>query len=267
MFVKELAQGGLITVQYIKGVCNPTDMMTKAVKDGDHWVLNGAKRWIGIANISDVAIIWADTADGVRGFIVPTDTEGFTATPIANKLSMRASIQCDIDLVNVRVSESMRLPLAEGLGAPFRCLNEARYGIIWGVMGAARASIDVAVTFSQERILFGKPLSATQITQTKLADCFLEFEKGVLLSHHIGKLKDAGTLTPDQISVGKLNNVREAIGIVSTVRSILGGDGVTADYPVMRHMLNLESVRTYEGTDEVHALVVGRALTGENAFR
>lgn len=269
-FLPPMARGekiGCFGLTEPHGGSDPGNMMTKAVKDGDHWVLNGAKRWIGIANISDVAIIWAETPDGVRGFIVPTDTEGFTATPIANKLSMRASIQCDIDLHNVRVSESMRLPLAEGLGAPFRCLNEARYGIIWGVMGAARASIDIAVKFSQERILFGKPLAATQITQVKLSDCFLEFEKGVLLSHHIGKLKDAGKLTPDQISVGKLNNVREAVGIVSTVRSILGGDGVTADYPVMRHMMNLESVRTYEGTDEVHALVVGRALTGENAFR
>jgi glutaryl-CoA dehydrogenase len=242
-------------------------MLTKAVKDGGHWVINGAKRWIGIASIADYAIIWADTEDGVRGFIVPTETPGYTATPISNKLSMRASIQCDIDLKDVRIPEALRLPNAKGLGAPFSCLNEARYGIIWGVMGAARACIDIAVNFSKERILFGKPLAATQITQTKLADCFLEFEKGVLLSHHIGKLKDAGTLTHDQVSVGKLNNVREAVGIVSTVRSILGGNGVTADYPIMRHMMNLESVRTYEGTDEVHALVVGRALTGEDAFR
>jgi glutaryl-CoA dehydrogenase len=250
-----------------QGGSDPSNMLTKAVKDGDHWVINGAKRWIGIASIADYAIIWADTEDGVRGFIVPTSTPGFTATPIANKLSMRASIQCDIDLTNVRVPESLRLPSAKGLGAPFSCLNEARYGIVWGVMGAARAAIDVAVKFSKERILFGKPLAATQITQTKLADCFLEFEKGVLLSHHIGKLKDLGSLNHDQISVGKLNNVREAVGIVSTVRSILGGGGVTADYPIMRHMMNLESVRTYEGTDEVHALVVGRALTGEEAFR
>ena len=249
------------------GGSDPSNMLTKAVKDGDHWIINGAKRWIGIASIADYAIIWADTEDGVRGFIVPTNTPGYMATPISNKLSMRASIQCDIDLKDVRIPEAMRLPNAKGLGAPFSCLNEARYGIIWGVMGAARASIDVAVTFSKERILFGKPLAATQITQTKLADCFLEFEKGVLLSHHIGKLKDAGTLTHDQVSVGKLNNVREAVGIVSTVRSILGGNGVTADYPIMRHMMNLESVRTYEGTDEVHALVVGRALTGEDAFR
>jgi glutaryl-CoA dehydrogenase len=268
-FLPPMARGektGCFGLTEPHGGSDPGDMRTMAVKDGDSWVLNGAKRWIGIANIADVAIIWAMTDDGVRGFIVPTDTPGFTATPIANKLSMRASIQCDIDMVNVRIPESLRLPNAAGLGAPFKCLTEARYGIIWGVMGAARASIDVALKFAAERELFGRPISRTQITQTKLADAFLEYEKGVLLSHHIGKLKDSGNLEVEQISVGKLNNVREAVKIVSTVRSILGGDGVTADYPLMRHMMNLESVRTYEGTDEVHALVVGRALTGENAF-
>jgi glutaryl-CoA dehydrogenase len=269
-FLPPMARGekaGCFGLTEPHGGSDPSNMLTTAVKDGDHWVINGAKRWIGIANIADLAIIWAMTADGVRGFIVPTDTPGYTATPISGKLSMRASIQCHIDLENVRVPESLRLPNAEGLGAPFKCLTEARYGIIWGVMGAARAALDVAVTFSKERVLFDKPIAATQITQTKLADCFLEFEKGVLLSHHIGKLKDSGKLTHEQISVGKLNNVREAIKVVSTVRSILGGDGVTAEYPIMRHMMNLESVRTYEGTDEVHALVVGRALTGEDAFR
>jgi glutaryl-CoA dehydrogenase len=268
-FLPPMARGektGCFGLTEPHGGSDPGDMRTTAVKDGDSWVLNGAKRWIGIANIADVAIIWAMTDDGVRGFIVPTDTPGFTATPIANKLSMRASIQCDIDLVNVKIPESLRLPDAAGLGAPFKCLTEARYGIIWGVMGAARASIDVALKFAAERELFGRPISRTQITQTKLADAFLEYEKGVLLSHHIGKLKDSGKLEVEQISVGKLNNVREAVKIVSTVRSILGGDGVTSDYPLMRHMMNLESVRTYEGTDEVHALVVGRALTGENAF-
>jgi glutaryl-CoA dehydrogenase len=268
-FLPPMARGektGCFGLTEPHGGSDPGDMRTMAVKDGDSWVLNGAKRWIGIANIADVAIIWAMTDDGVRGFIVPTDTPGFTATPIANKLSMRASIQCDIDMVNVKIPDSLRLPNAAGLGAPFKCLTEARYGIIWGVMGAARASIDVALKFAAERELFGRPISRTQITQTKLADAFLEFEKGVLLSHHIGKLKDSGKLEVEQISVGKLNNVREAVKIVSTVRSILGGDGVTADYPLMRHMMNLESVRTYEGTDEVHALVVGRALTGENAF-
>ena len=269
-FLPPMARGekaGCFGLTEPHGGSDPSTMHTTAVKDGDHWVINGAKRWIGIANIADLAIIWAMTSEGVRGFIVPTDTPGYTATPIPGKLSMRASIQCQIDLENVRVPESLRLPDAAGLGAPFKCLTEARYGIIWGVMGAARASIDVAVNFSKERVLFGKPIAATQITQTKLADCFLEFEKGVLLSHHIGKLKDSGNLAVEQISVGKLNNVREAVKIVSIVRSILGGDGVTNQYPIMRHMMNLESVRTYEGTDEVHALVVGKALTGEDAFR
>ena len=248
------------------GGSDPANMKTTAVRDGDHWVINGAKRWIGLGNIADVAIVWAMTEDGVRGFIVPTATPGYTATPIAGKWSLRASIQCDITFENVRIPEALRLPNASGLGAPFKCLTEARYGIIWGVMGAARAAIDIALEFSAERVLFDRPVSRMQITQTKLADCFLEFEKGVLLAHHIGKIKDAGTMPVDQISVGKLNNVREAVGIVSTVRSILGGNGVTDEFPLMRHMMNLESVRTYEGTDEIHALVVGRALTGENAF-
>ena len=248
------------------GGSDPANMKTTAVRDGDHWVLNGAKRWIGLGNIADVAIVWAMTEDGVRGFIVPTASPGFTATPIAGKWSLRASVQCDITLDSVRIPEALRLPDASGLGAPFKCLTEARYGIIWGVMGAARAAIDIALEFSAERVLFDRPVSRMQITQTKLADCFLEFEKGVLLAHHIGKIKDAGTMTVDQVSVGKLNNVREAVGILSQVRSILGGDGVTDEYPLMRHMMNLESVRTYEGTDEIHALVVGRALTGENAF-
>jgi len=248
------------------GGSDPANMKTTAVRDGDHWVLNGAKRWIGLGNIADVAIVWAMTEDGVRGFIVPTASPGFTATPIAGKWSLRASVQCDITLDSVRIPEALRLPDASGLGAPFKCLTEARYGIIWGVMGAARAAIDIALEFSAERVLFDRPVSRMQITQTKLADCFLEFEKGVLLAHHIGKIKDAGTMTVDQISVGKLNNVREAVGILSQVRSILGGDGVTDGYPLMRHMMNLESVRPYEGTDEIHALVVGRALTGENAF-
>lgn len=268
-FLPPMARGekaGCFGLTEPHGGSDPANMLTTAVKDGDSWVINGAKRWIGIANIADLAIIWAMTDEGVRGFIVPTDTPGYTATPIKGKLSMRASIQCHIDLENVRVPDSLRLPKAAGLGSPFKCLTEARYGIIWGVMGAARASIDVAIDFAGQRELFGRPISRTQITQTKLADAFLEYEKGVLLSHHIGKLKDSGTLAVEQISVGKLNNVREAVKIVSTVRSILGGDGVTAEYPLMRHMMNLESVRTYEGTDEVHALVIGRALTGENAF-
>ncbi|MEN9740246.1 MAG: hypothetical protein RLZ72_512, partial [Actinomycetota bacterium] len=241
-FLPPMARGekaGCFGLTEPHGGSDPANMLTTAVKDGDSWVINGAKRWIGIANIADLAIIWAMTDEGVRGFIVPTDTPGYTATPIKGKLSMRASIQCHIDLENVRVPESLRLPKAAGLGSPFKCLTEARYGIIWGVMGAARASIDVAIDFAAQRELFGRPISRTQIAQTKLADAFVEYEKGVLLSHHIGKLKDSGNLAVEQISVGKLNNVREAIKIVSTVRSILGGDGVTAEYPLMRHMMNL----------------------------
>ncbi len=249
------------------GGSDPANMRTTAVLDGDEWVINGAKRWIGIANIADVAIIWAMTDDGVRGFIVPTATPGYVANPISGKLSMRASIQCAIELTNVRIPKDNILPGAQGLGAPFKCLTEARYGIIWGVMGAARAVMDVAIERSQTREVFGKPIGGMQITQAKLSDAFLEYEKGMLLSLHIGHLKDAGTLKHEQISVGKLNNVREAINIVSSMRSIMGGDGVTAEFPMMRHMMNLESVRTYEGTDEVHALVVGRALTGIEAFR
>ncbi|MFM6982324.1 MAG: acyl-CoA dehydrogenase family protein [Microbacteriaceae bacterium] len=249
------------------GGSDPANMRTTAVLEGDEWVINGAKRWIGIANIADVAIIWAMTDEGVRGFIVPTATPGYVATPISGKLSMRASIQCAIELTNVRIPKDNILPGAQGLGAPFKCLTEARYGIIWGVMGAARAVMDVAIERSQTREVFGKPIGGMQITQAKLSDAFLEYEKGMLLSLHIGHLKDAGTLKHEQISVGKLNNVREAINIVSSMRSIMGGDGVTAEFPMMRHMMNLESVRTYEGTDEVHALVVGRALTGIEAFR
>jgi len=248
------------------GGSDPAAMETRAVRDGDDWILTGTKRWIGLASIADVAIVWAQTDDGVRGFIVPTDTAGFTATPIDGKLSMRASIQCDVMFDAVRIPESLRLPDAIGLRAPLSCLNEARYGIIWGVMGAARACLEVAIDRSTSREVFGGPIGRFQLTQDKLANMLLEYEKGLLLALHIGRQKDAGTLTPAQISVGKLNNVREAIAIASTARTILGGDGVTNEFPVMRHMANLEAVRTYEGTDEIHSLILGRALTGFNAF-
>ena len=249
-----------------QGGSDPASMTTEAVRDGDGWVINGAKRWIGLASIADVAVVWARTEEGIRGFLVPTDREGFTATEIDTKLSMRASIQCDITFDNVRVSESERLPDATGLSAPLGCLTEARYGIIWGVMGAARSCLDAALERSTSRSVFGKPIGSKQLIQGKLADMFLEYEKGMLLALHIGRLKERGALTPEQVSVGKLNNVREAIAIASTARGILGGDGVTSEFPVMRHMANLESVRTYEGTDEVHALILGRALTGIAAF-
>jgi len=248
------------------GGSDPAAMTTSATRDGDDWVITGTKRWIGLASIATIAIVWAQTDDGVRGFIVPTDSAGFSATPIEGKFALRASIQCDIALDGVRVGDSSMLPDAIGLRGPFSCLNEARYGIVWGVMGAARDCLEVALTRSLSREVFGGPIGRFQLTQSKLADMLLEYQKGTLLALHLGRAKDAGTLDPAQISVGKLNNVREAITIAGTARSILGGDGVTSQFSVMRHMANLEAVRTYEGTDEIHALVVGRALTGFSAF-
>ena len=246
---------------------DPSAMQTTASRDGDGWVLNGAKRWIGLASIAQVAVIWAATDDGVRGFLVPTDTAGFTATPIEPKLSMRASIQCDISLDNVRLPGSDMLPGAKGLRGPFSCLNEARYGIIWGAMGAARDSYEEALKYSLERMQFDKPLAAYQLTQEKLVNMLLEIQKGTMLAIHTGRLKDAGTLEPVQISVGKLNNCREAIAICREARTILGGNGITLDYSPLRHANNLESVRTYEGTDEVHTLILGNHITGQPAFR
>ncbi|MCU1570346.1 MAG: acyl-CoA dehydrogenase [Naasia sp.] len=248
------------------GGSDPAAMRTRAVRDGGDWLISGTKRWIGLASIAGVAVVWAQTEEGVRGFLVPTETAGFTATPITGKLAMRASIQCDIALDTVRVPDSARLPDAQGLRAPFSCLNEARFGIVWGVLGAARSCLEAALDRAITREVFGGPIGRFQLTQDKLADMLLEYEKGVLLALHLARLKDAGTLTPAQISVGKLNGVREAIRIAGTARSILGGDGVTGEFPVMRHMANLEAVRTYEGTDEIHSLVIGRALTGLNAF-
>ena len=246
---------------------DPSGMKTFARRDGNGWVLNGSKRWIGLASVAQVAVIWAQTEEGIRGFVVPTSTPGFTATPIEPKLSMRASIQCDIDLVDVRLPESAVLPNVVGLKGPFSCLNEARYGIIWGAMGAARDSFEAALAYSQERLQFDKPLAGYQLTQQKLVDMALEINKGFLLALHLGRKKDAGTLQIDQISVGKLNNCREAIKIAREARTILGGNGITLDYSPLRHANNLESVRTYEGTDEVHTLILGNKLTGIPAFR
>ena len=246
---------------------DPGSMKTFARRDGEDWVISGAKRWIGLATVAKVAVIWAQTDEGIRGFVVPTDTPGFKATPIQPKLSMRASIQCEIELTDVRLPASALLPEAKGLRGPFSCLNEARYGIIWGAMGAARDSFEVALKYSQERMQFDRPLAGYQLTQQKFADMALEIDKGFLLALQIGRLKDAGTLQHHQISVGKLNNCREAIKIAREARTILGGNGITFDYSPLRHANNLESVRTYEGTDEVHALILGQQLTGEAAFR
>ncbi len=246
---------------------DPASMKTFARKDGSDWILNGSKRWIGMASIADVAAIWAQTDDGVRGFLVPTDAPGFSATNIENKLSMRASIQCDVKLEDVRLPESAMFPDAKGLRGPFACLNEARYGIIWGSMGAARSCLECAVEYAKEREQFGKPIASFQLTQRKLVDMMLEVEKGTLLALHIGRMKDERTLRPEQVSFGKLNNVREALAVAREARTILGGNGVTLEYPIMRHMNNLESVLTYEGTSEVHTLILGNALTGVPAFR
>lgn len=246
---------------------DPAAMTTFARQDGAGWVLDGAKRWIGLASVADVLVVWAATEDGIRGFLVPAGTPGVTATAIGQKLSMRASIQCDVTFDGVRLGPEALLPAALGLRAPFSCLNEARYGIAWGAMGAARDSYEVALKYSQERLQFGKPLAGYQLTQEKLVNMLLEIQKGTLLALQLGRLKDAGKLRPEQISLGKLNNVREAIGIAREARTILGGNGITLDYSPLRHAANLESVRTYEGTDEVHTLILGQHITGLAAFR
>jgi len=250
---------------------DPASMKTFARRDGSGddagWILDGAKRWIGLASVAGVLVVWAMTDDGVRGFLVPAGTAGVTATPIGQKLSMRASIQCDITFDAVRLGPEALLPAARGLRGPFSCLNEARYGIAWGAMGAARDSYEAALAYSQERLQFGKPLAGYQLTQEKLVNMVLEIQKGTLLALHLGRLKDAGRLRPDQISLGKLNNVREALAIAREARTILGGNGITLDHSPLRHAANLESVRTYEGTDEVHTLILGQHITGLPAFR
>ena len=251
---------------------DPSTMATTAVLDGDEWVLNGAKRWIGLASIAQVAVIWAKVVDEagrarIRGFLVPTKIPGFTAAPIEPKLSMRASIQCDITLEDVRISGDALLPHNPGLRGPFSCLNEARYGIVWGALGAARDSLEAALAYSQQRIQFDKPLAAYQLSQEKLVNMALEIQKGQLLALRIGRLKDEGRLENHMISAGKLNNCRTAIEVCREARTMLGGNGITLEHSPMRHANNLESVRTYEGTDEIHTLVLGQHLTGLPAFR
>ncbi|MFJ4265946.1 acyl-CoA dehydrogenase family protein [Paenarthrobacter nicotinovorans] len=246
---------------------DPSSMTTTARQTSDGWVLDGAKRWIGLASIADIMVVWARTDDGIRGFLVPAGTQGVTATPIEPKLSMRASVQCDVTFDAVRLAPEAILPGAMGLRGPFSCLNEARYGIAWGAMGAARDSYEAALSYAGERLQFGRPLAGYQLTQEKLVNMLLEIQKGTLLALHLGRLKDAGHLQPQQISLGKLNNVREAIKIAREARTILGGNGVTLDYSPLRHANNLESVRTYEGTDEVHTLILGQHITGLSAFR
>jgi glutaryl-CoA dehydrogenase len=246
---------------------DPGSMRTRARRDGSDWVLDGRKMWITNGSVADVAVVWAQTEDGIRGFVVPTATAGFSAPEIKHKLSLRASVTSELVLDGVRLPGSAVLPDVRGLKGPLSCLTEARYGIIWGSMGAARSSFEAALSYATERVQFGKPIAAFQLTQQKLADMALELTKGVLLALHLGRRKDQGVLTPEQVSMGKLNNVREALEISRTARTILGANGISLEYPVIRHMNNLESVLTYEGTAEMHTLVVGQALTGHPAYR
>ncbi|MFI2649057.1 MULTISPECIES: acyl-CoA dehydrogenase family protein [Micromonospora] len=245
---------------------DPASMATRARRDGDDWILTGSKLWITNAPIADVGVIWARTDEGVRGFAVPMDTPGVTAREIRHKMSLRASLTGEIALDDVRLPADARLPEAIGLKAPLSCLTEARHGIVWGALGAARDCLETALSYATTRTQFGRPLAGFQLTQAKLADMAVEWNKGLLLALHLGRLADAGKLRPDQVSVGKLNNVREAIAIARECRTILGANGVSGEYPVMRHANNLESVLTYEGTSEIHQLVIGQRLTGLSAF-
>ncbi len=246
---------------------NPAGMRTRASRSGDDWILDGTKMWITNGSVADVAIVWARTDDGVRGFAVPTDTPGFTAHTIKSKMSLRASVTSELVLDGVRVPDSARLPGATSLRAPLSCLNEARFGIVFGAVGAARDCLETALSYAQSRMQFDRPIGGFQLTQQKLADMTLEYGKALLLALHLGRTKDADGLQPEEVSLGKLNNVREAIAIARTARTILGASGITGEYPVMRHANNLESVLTYEGTSEMHTLMIGQALTGIAAFR
>ena len=247
---------------------DPGSMRTHARRDGSDWILNGAKMWITNGTIADLAIVWARTDDGaIRGFIVERGTPGFTAPEIHKKISLRASVTSELVLQDVRVPDENMLPEVSTLRGPLSCLNEARYGIVWGAVGAGRACFEAALDYARERIVFGKPISGYQLTQQKLAEMALELNRGMLVALHIGRMKDAGTLRPEHVSLGKMGNVRGAMEVCRSARTILGANGVTLEYPVIRHMNNLESVLTYEGTHEVHTLVVGNALTGQNAFK
>jgi glutaryl-CoA dehydrogenase len=247
---------------------NPGGMRTRARQDpsGD-WVLDGTKMWITNGSVADVAVVWARAEDGIRGFIVPTDTPGFSAPEITRKLSLRASVTSELVLDGVRLPASAMLPGAQGLSGPLSCLTEARFGIVFGSLGAARDCLEATIAYTRERQIFDKPLAAYQLSQAKLADMTLELGKGMLLALHLARLKEAGTLRNEQVSLGKLNNTREALAIARECRTLLGAAGITLEYSVLRHANNLESVLTYEGTSEVHQLVIGQALTGESAFR
>jgi glutaryl-CoA dehydrogenase len=245
---------------------DPASMKTRARRDGGDWVLSGGKMWITNAPVADVAVVWARTESGISGFLVPMDAPGVTAREVRNKMSLRASSTGEIVLDDVRLPADAQLPEARGLKAPLSCLTEARHGICWGALGAARECLESAVSYATTREQFGRPIGGFQLTQAKLADMAVEWHKGYLLAVHLGRLADRGALRPEQVSVGKLNNVREAITIARECRTILGANGISGEYPVMRHANNLESVLTYEGTSEIHQLVIGQKLTGISAF-
>lgn len=246
---------------------DPGAMRTYARRDGEDWVLRGQKMWITNGSVADVAVVWARTEEGIRGFLVPKGTKGFSAQDIHKKLSLRASITSELILDEVRLPASAMLPEATSLRGPLSCLNEARYGIVWGSVGAARACLEAAIDYSATRVAFGKPIASFQIQQQKLATMALEVNRATILALHLGRLKDSGKLRPEQVSMGKLGNVNAALDVARTARQVLGANGITLEYPVIRHMNNLESVVTYEGTADVHSLVIGNALTGIDAFR
>ncbi|GAB2987810.1 acyl-CoA dehydrogenase family protein [Amycolatopsis acidiphila] len=246
---------------------DPGDMRTIAKRDGSDWVLNGSKMWITNGTLADIAVVWARAEEGVRGFLVPTDTPGFTAREIKHKMSLRMSATAELVLEDVRLPDSAVLPGVKGLRGPLSCLAEARYGILWGALGAGRACYEAALDYAASREQFGKPIGGFQLTQQKLVGMALELNKGMLLALHLGRRKDAGELPPELVSFGKLNNVRTAIDIARSARTVLAANGISLEYPVLRHANNLESVLTYEGTEEIHTLVLGQLLTGQSAYR
>ena len=245
---------------------DPSSMRTNAKRDGSDWIINGSKMWITNGSIAGVAIVWARTEDGIRGFIIPTDTPGFSAPEIKKKASLRASVTSELILDNVRVPDAFVLPGVSSMRGPLSCLNEARFGIAFGAIGAARACYETALDYSLEREQFGAPIGSFQLTQKKLVDMMVAVQRGTLIALHLGRRKDEGKITPEQVSFGKFDNVRNALEVARTARSILGANGITLEYPVMRHMANLETVFTYEGTNEIHTLLMGQAITGLNAF-
>jgi glutaryl-CoA dehydrogenase len=246
---------------------DPSSMSTRARRNGSDWVLTGSKMWITNGGIADIAVVWASTDDGIRGFLVPRGARGFTTRNIHKKLSLRASVTSELHFDDVRLPASAVLPGVQGLRGPLSCLSEARYGILWGVTGAARTCFETAAEYARTREQFGQKIGGFQLTQRKLAWMLADLQRAQLLALHLGKLKEAGRITPEQVSLGKMSNVRTAIDIAREARTVLGANGVTLEYPVIRHANNLESVLTYEGTEEIHTLALGQAITGLSAYR